>query len=289
MMLPPKFCQAEPKRVCRSCAPILAPIQSFLAGTLAKSAHAPIQDIPDAASWRSLLNPPLSSSLETDIFSATNILQQFANLGLGPAQLSQERDIPKRVLSSCAGIAILSMVRVGVGWSGAGLGTGVVVARRNNGWSAPCGITVASLGVGWQFGAELANVVIVLRDFEAVRTFTGNSLGLGTSMSVAAGPVGREAAASWRVGTAGRGACVSYSLARGAFVGMALEGLFVRTKDSANKKFYGRQYLPARSLLLADWVPQPPAAAALYRALDVLVESVGVEETPQALRTRGRR
>lgn len=286
MMLPPKFCQPEPKRVCRSCAPVLAPLQAMLAGTLARAAHAPIYDAPDAASWRSLLNPPLSSSLETDIFSATNILQEFAGLGLGTVQHPAERDIPRRVLSSCAGIAVLSIVRVGAGWSGAGLGTGVVVARRSNGWSPPCGISVASLGVGWQLGAELVNVVIVLRDFEAVRTFTGKSLGLGTAVSVAAGPVGREATASWRVGTAGRGACLSYSLTRGAFMGMALEGLLVRTKDAANKKFYGRQYLPARSLLLADWVPQPPAAAALYRVLDVLVESVGLEEGQTRNRAR---
>ena len=50
------------------------------------------------------------------------------------------------MLACCAGLAILSVLKVGAGWS-CGLGTGLVVARRANGsWSAPSSILSVSAG-----------------------------------------------------------------------------------------------------------------------------------------------
>ena len=97
-------------------------------------------------------------------------------------------------------------------------------------------------GAGWQLGCELTDVVVVLRNAAAVRAFAGSQLGLGGSVSIAAGPLGREAAAKLALGAAGSTAvCYSYSVSRGAYAGLALEGTLLRSRDAVNQAFYGRR------------------------------------------------
>ncbi len=93
-------------------------------------------------------------------------------------------------------------------------------------------------------------------------------------MSVAAGPLGREAEAKLRFNSRSGAVCCSYSASRGAFAGLALEGTVLRTRDAVNRQFYGRE-LPSKVLLLAEAVPPPVAAAALYDALDAALSQGG--------------
>lgn len=81
MLLPPKFRCDEPQRVCRGCAELLLPIQPLLAGSIAPAVRQPVQDVFDWSAPRSLLNPPLSGSLEAAIYSATNIVRRYAANG----------------------------------------------------------------------------------------------------------------------------------------------------------------------------------------------------------------
>ncbi len=68
MLLPPRFLQAEPQRVCDSCGGILAPLQPLLAGTVSCAVQAPVHDATDWSVWRSLFNSPVSQRLEDDIY-----------------------------------------------------------------------------------------------------------------------------------------------------------------------------------------------------------------------------
>lgn len=156
--------------------------------------------------------------------------------GLGP-----ERQIPPAILRGCAGLAVLSVARVGLGWSVAA-GSGLVVARRppgggdgGPGWSAPSAVLSLASSVGWQLGAEVQDLVLVLRDEAALRAFTGSQLGLGGAASVAAGPVGRAAAASARAALGGAGLAYSYGATRGAYAGVALEGTALFPRDAVNQ------------------------------------------------------
>ena len=58
---------------------------------------------------RSWFNIPLGSSLEADIYKATNIIRAFASVGNNPP----ERSIPSHILRDAAGFAILSTLKVG--------------------------------------------------------------------------------------------------------------------------------------------------------------------------------
>lgn len=80
-----------------------------------------------------------------------------------------ERAIPSALLQQAAGYAILSVVKVGMGWSAA-VGTGLVVARREDGsWSPPSAVGLSSFGWGIQAGGELTDLLLVLSSTETVK------------------------------------------------------------------------------------------------------------------------
>ena len=89
------------------------------------------------------------------------------------------------------GLVFLRVTRVafqaGVSW-----GTGCVVARLpGGGWSAPSAVGTTGVSFGWQIGAEVEDLLVVLHGEAAVRTFSsGGAVRLGTSLGVAVGPLG---------------------------------------------------------------------------------------------------
>lgn len=80
-----------------------------------------------------------------------------------------ERAIPSALLQQAAGYAILSVLKVGMGWSAA-VGTGIVVARREDGsWSPPSAVGLSSFGWGIQAGGELTDLLLVLSNADTVK------------------------------------------------------------------------------------------------------------------------
>ena len=79
-----------------------------LAGTITRAVQPAVHDVTDGSVVRAWLNVPLSSSLDSDLFKATNIVRSFASIG----QLGPERGLPASVLSGAAGFALLSTVKV---------------------------------------------------------------------------------------------------------------------------------------------------------------------------------
>jgi len=85
-------------------------------------------------------------------------------------------------------------------------------------------------------------------------------------VSIAAGPVGRNAEAAGAASLKGVAGIFSYSKTKGLFAGVSLEGSgFIERRD-ANEKMYGRRFT-ARELLGGS-VPVPPAAEPLMRVLN---------------------
>lgn len=71
--------------------------------------------------------------------------------------LTPEKKIPEAILRHAKGLAILTVVKVGMMVT-YNIGTGLVVARREDGtWSPPSAIS--SFGLGW--GAQVSNSSIL--------------------------------------------------------------------------------------------------------------------------------
>jgi lipid-binding SYLF domain-containing protein len=147
-------------------------------------------------------------------------------------------------------------------------GSGLVVARLPDGsWSAPSAIATGGAGFGGQIGFELTDFVFILNDASAVKTFSqAGSLTLGGNVSVAAGPVGRNAEAAGAASLRSVAGIFSYSKTKGLFAGVSLEGSAIIERKDANAKLYGRP-VSARELLTGGERP-PPAAAPLMSILN---------------------
>ena len=172
-----------------------------------------------------------------------------------------EKGIPSRILRRARGLAIISVVKAGLIFSGKA-GEGVVVARTGPGWSGPSFIGTGGAGWGPQIGAQVTDFVIVLNNESAVRAFSkGGNVTLGADASVAAGPVGRAAEAD----VTPRAAIYTYSKTKGLFIGASLEGAVIGTRQGANEHYYGR---PVSAYdILHGRVAAPPGAANLRAAL----------------------
>lgn len=176
--------------------------------------------------------------------------------------------IPATLMERAMGIAVVTSIKAGVGVAGAELGTGLAVARSAAGWSAPTAIGMLGLSWGALVGAQLADHVFLLMDATAVGLFFGaqHQVQLGADVGVAVGPVGRAVEGDWSVGSNSQAAPVyTYSLSKGLYAGVSLDGKVVVARDDVNEKFYGTKVKPAD--ILAGAVPPPPAAQPLYEAL----------------------
>ncbi|CAO3688300.1 unnamed protein product [Rhizopus stolonifer] len=230
-----------------------------------------------ASSVASSINSPIPTNLEGECKKAAKILNSFVDPGQG-----LDKIIPTSILENAQGLAIYTVLKAGFLFSGRA-GSGLVVARLpDGGWSAPSAIGTGGIGAGGQIGAELTDFVLVLNTKEAVKTFSqvGN-VTLGGNVSVAAGPIGRNAEASGSASLKHIAAIYSYSKTRGLFAGVSLEGSVVVTRSDANEKFYG-QRVTAKELLNGTVSP-PPEADPLYRALNVKFHNLGTQTYARSL------
>ena len=85
-------------------------------------------------------------------------------------------------------------------------------------------------------------------------------------MSIAAGPVGRNAEAAGAASLKSVAGIFSYSKTKGLFAGVSLEGSAIIERKEANAKLYGRQ-VSAKELLSGGERP-PPQAAPLLNILN---------------------
>ncbi|CAI9087846.1 OLC1v1022028C5 [Oldenlandia corymbosa var. corymbosa] len=269
-LLPEKFRLSDPQRVCDVCCVRLESVQPYLMDHVSRAAQLATHDLTDLSTLRSWVNFPWGQSMEYEIYKATNTVRGYSKVG----SLTHEKKIPEAILRDAKGLAILTVVKVGMMIT-YNIGTGLVVARKEDGsWSPPSAISTFGVGWGAQAGGELTDFIIVLRNSDAVRTFSGDThLSVGAGVSAALGVIGRTAEADLRAGVSSYASCYTYSCSKGAFVGCSLEGSVVTTRKRENSRFYGSQSLTASDILLGT-LPRPPAAAILYRALGELYQKL---------------
>ena len=317
----------HPQRVCHSCSTQLAPIQNELC--LRNSNAMRYNYIDEGDALRRLCNSPLAFTLGHELrkaaytlgnllpgkkvgrsgaFAPTSSSTNNAYTSYPPPEADpchipngggckidptlrniDKLHIPAKLLQQAKGVAIITSCKGGLGFAGFEFGTGLVVARRNDGsslddWTAPCAIGAYSIAWGALVGAQLSDHVFLLMTDDAVRLFSsekGKSIQLGVDVGVALGPLGRSAEAdigatpgmSRRLdGSYSRNSngiamapIYTYSLSKGLYAGVSLDGRILITRDRVNENFYGRAVTAHE--LLSGHVPTPPAAQPLYDAL----------------------
>jgi lipid-binding SYLF domain-containing protein len=187
------------------------------------------------------------------ITGATTVLEEI----MGAA----DKSIPQSVMEKAEGIAVFpSLLKGGVGVGGE-RGHGVLSVRdkKNGGWSAPAFLTITGGSIGVQFGLQEVDLVLIINDQRGLEQLVKNQFKLGADIGAAAGPVGREAAASTDIQM--RAQMFSYSRTRGLFAGITLNGATIRQDRDANERFYGTAYRTGQ--IVFDGMggsPEPSAA-----------------------------
>ena len=181
----------------------------------------------------------------------------------------QDADALADVIKSGKGVAIFPAVtKAGLGIGGQ-TGEGVVFLRQSNGrWSGPAFMGISGASIGFQIGVQSVGLVLVITNEQGLRAFTGgNSFKLGADVAIAAGPVGRDASAA----TDGRAkaSIYSYSMSKGLFAGISIDGSVINQNRDASKAYWGRDISAANAL-------KKPASdkrvAPLIKALNNLVK-----------------
>ncbi|HSY99122.1 MAG TPA: lipid-binding SYLF domain-containing protein [Terriglobales bacterium] len=178
-------------------------------------------------------------------------------------------DIPQDLLDKADCVVVFPSVLKAAFIVGGSYGRGAMSCRQGQdfrgAWGAPSMMALEGGSFGFQIGGQATDFVLLVMNERGARGILASKVKLGADASVAAGPVGRDASAETDATL--RAEILSYSRARGAFIGVSLDGSTIRPDDGANRQIYG-QDLPARQIVLSGSVAIPAGARELISTLD---------------------
>jgi lipid-binding SYLF domain-containing protein len=173
----------------------------------------------------------------------------------------RERAIPKELLDKAEAIAVFPGVLKAAFIFGGKGGQGLISKRTAKGWSAPAFFNIGGGSFGAQIGASKTDYVLLIMNQEGLKGLLEDKFELGGEVGIAAGPVGREAAAS--TNTTLDAGILSYSRSKGAFIGAALKGAVISPDNHLNEAVYN---MKAGEVLTGDsmTLTQMPAGVRIF-------------------------
>jgi len=178
-------------------------------------------------------------------------------------------DIPRDLLDKADCVVVFPSVLKAAFIVGGSYGRGAMSCRRGEdfrgSWGAPTMMALEGGSFGFQIGGEATDFVLLVMNERGASGILSSKVKLGADASAAAGPVGRTTSAETDATL--RADLLSYSRARGAFIGVSLEGSTIRPDNGANRQIYGQE-LSAKEIVLSGHVAIPPAAQAMISILD---------------------
>lgn len=173
----------------------------------------------------------------------------------------RDKAIPKELLDKAEAIAVFpGVVKAAFIFGGKG-GQGVISRRTPKGWTAPAFFNVSGGSFGAQIGASRTDYVLLIMNEDGLNGLLKDKFEIGGEVGVAAGPVGREAAASTNLLL--DAGILSYSRSKGAFIGAALKGAVISPDNDLNEAVYAMkaaEVLKDRSMTLS----QMPAGVRIF-------------------------
>lgn len=193
----------------------------------------------------SLLKHLIGISILLPLVSSSATISALTNKSIRASQVLDEvvkisdNTIPKSLLDRAVCIATIPDVIRGGFIFGAKVGTGLVSCRTQQGWSQPSYLKIAGGSWGLQFGIASVDLVLIFISKNAVDRLSVNNFTLGGDISIAAGPVGRDAQAGTDYQLTSE--VYSYSRARGFFGGLVIEGASIMVDTNSNVKIYSSE------------------------------------------------
>lgn len=222
-----------------------------------------------------LILPPVSALAEDD--SKAQKLVDEAKTTFETFMVDPDMEWFRIHMGDSKGLLIVpSLVKAGFVLGGSGGHGALLVRNEQTGtWTEPAFYSIGSGSLGLQIGAQVAEVIMVVRSEKGLESLYKSSFKLGGDAAVAAGPVGAGAAVRNVTGD-----IISFTRAKGAFVGMSFEGAVVKTNDKYNSSYYGKSVRPT-DILVKQEVSNPNSAE-LRRAVAKAAHASQKEPVSQA-------
>jgi SH3 domain-containing YSC84-like protein 1 len=179
--------------------------------------------------------PPLPRG--SDLKEGTSQAEKAAKV-FGEIMGTPDKGIPTDLLNKAECVAVFPGVIKAGFIVGGKAGRGVASCRTPSGWSAPAFLEIKGGSVGLQVGGSATELVLLFMNTNGLKKLVNNKVELGADASVAAGPVGREAAASTDASMSAE--ILSYSRSKGLFAGISLKGSVVSADKSDMEDTYGK-------------------------------------------------
>jgi len=145
------------------------------------------------------------------------------------------------LLKEAKGIAIFPSI-IKIGWGiGGQYGKGIIFRKdsRVGIWYGPAFAKIKSISVGPQIGVQSVALVLVIFNERGMEGFMKDNLILGGTASIAAGPLGRSLSADTDYKF--KASIYSYSISKGAYIGVSFQGSAIEEDGEANELFYGKR------------------------------------------------
>jgi lipid-binding SYLF domain-containing protein len=201
-----------------------------------------------------ILLPVLASDREDDIGRVEKAGRVFHEIMATP-----DKAIPRDLLEKAKCIVIVPGEEKAAFIFGGNYGKGVATCRTAKDWSAPMFIAVGGGSFGFQIGASFTDAVMLFMNDHALQSLLGDKFKIGADVTVAAGPVGRQASANTDIKLDAE--ILSYSRSKGLFAGISLDGAVVQADHSGDQAMYGSQV--TRDQILHGRVAVPASARGL--------------------------
>jgi len=184
---------------------------------------------------------------------ASTVVNEIMNAG--------DHSIPRDLLDKAEAVVIFPGTLKAAFIVGGTGGSGVAVKRVSGGWSAPAFMHLAGGSFGAQIGGTKTDYILLIMNDTGMKSLLQDKFEIGGEGSVAAGPVGRTAAASTDVKF--NAAILTYSRSKGLFAGISLKGVAITPDNDRNQAVYNKS---AKEIL----GPSPVGAAEAPSGLDRL-------------------
>jgi lipid-binding SYLF domain-containing protein len=197
--------------------------------------------------------PPVAADDQKDLVDQARIT---FDAFLADSNMSWFRDHVK----DAKGIFIVpQFLKAAFFFGGAG-GSGVLLAKdeKTGEWSEPAFYTMGAASFGFQFGAQAAEVVLLILTKRGVDSILVGNFKVGADASVAVGPVGAgvEGATTPNLSVD----LLTFVRAKGLFAGIALDGAGLASRDEWNKDYYGKA-MDAKQIVQGREVSSPHSSA----------------------------
>jgi len=164
-----------------------------------------------------------------------------------------DKGIPRDLLDKAEAIGVFEVVKAGFIVGGRS-GHGVISRRVKGGWGAPAFYNLNGGSFGLQIGAAKLELILLFMNTGAIESLMKDKFEMGGEGSVAAGPVGRSAAASTDAQL--KAQILSYSRSKGLFAGLELKGVVISPDNNDNEPVYGMKasdiLAPAKQWKITD-------------------------------------